>query len=216
MNQCIVCKQDTLDQRSYHDDCIKCAYCSNPVHYDIVVKCMHNEMPVSHAPCRETFLRNEFNSKPVVIRQDHLDMLNRALLMLQPKMDLSVESNQKEIELQTHAWMVDMDLDQKYMHVKRMQAAAAMASIVLSKDPKARDIHFEISKREKRKFEEAEDYRQDSVKRIEERKASIRKEAVRRDPVLKAQDNIIQMYLKMGLSREDAESMVKKANEKIQ
>jgi hypothetical protein len=90
------------------------------------------------------------------------------------------------------------------MFVKQMQAAAAMASIVLSKDPKARDIHFEIAKREKRKFEEAEEYRRDSVKRVEERRQQIRKESIRRDPQLKAQENVIAMYMKMGLSREDA------------
>lgn len=148
---CKICSLELTESfTTVHEDCTLCVYCNHGVGMDLIEKRLKEhsassrvdklepsepeKVEIFHDYCRNMKLENDFKNKPVVVTQEHLDMLNSANLLFRPKMDLSVDTNQKEAEYISHKFIHEMTLEEKFIALKRLEAVAAMWSIALSKD----------------------------------------------------------------------------------
>lgn len=179
---CKICNLPIIEQFGppYHEECLKCKHCHNGVDSELVTrridKLEEGELAIEvvyHQPCEDRFQQEEWKKKPVMVTQARLNYLNVALQLVDSNLDLSTDTNQELAGIETHKWMHEMSLDEKFYFVKRMEAIAGWASIVLSKDPKAREIHLSIAKRDAERQEAVYQYRQDqSDKKVAKRERS--------------------------------------------
>ena len=175
---CKICSLELTESfTTVHEDCTLCVYCNHEVGNDLIEKrlresktctssckskenihsqeCIdntHYPIEIFHDYCRNMKLENDFKNKPVTITQEHLDMLNSANLLFRPKMDLSVETNQKESEFLSHKFIHEMTLEEKFVALKRLEAVAAMWSIALSKDKNR--IQTKLAEQDRIKYKE--------------------------------------------------------------
>ncbi len=162
-HNCFVCEQPTIEPFA-HELCMLCTYCQNAVGRDVIESLRRRDIQeVYHQNCHDRKLSEDYKKKPVTITQAHLDFLNSALQLVKPNLELSVESNQQVSEVKVMKWMHEMNLDEKFYFVRMMEATPAMASITLSRDPKARLIAVEIAARDKERYEAVQEYRSNQV-----------------------------------------------------
>jgi hypothetical protein len=169
---------------------------------------------VFHQPCRDKALAEEFKKKPVIITQEHLDMLNRSHLMMTQitvgRPEISVETNQDITEEMARPWFHEMDLEQKFYFMKQVEAIAAQLSIVLGKDKER--IRTAIQSKDIKKFQNVQEYREQQLnnktKSAMRSLSEIEKQNEKTDPMLKAKRKAIEGFMKVGLSLEQATKMV--------
>lgn len=219
---CKICNTE-IPYGSYCTECVKCKYCTHDVGEDLIEKQLRgHEVPgdcsdgeilkVYHPYCHNKKLEEDFKNKPVTITQDHLDMLNSANLMFRANLDLSIETNQKDAEIQAHKFVHKMTLEEKFITLKRLEAVAAMWSIALSKDKNR--IKIQLAEKERIKFKELqqEDDKLEYEKKREKKnvKAAL---AGNLTPEEKQREKAIMQLCKLpGIDREKAIEMLQKKN----
>lgn len=212
MENCLRCTEP-LGPADYkvHVKCQECDFCGCMVQLEIVEREIRRGETVCHKPCEDKHnaeehkrMEEEFKHKPVMITQQHLDYLNRINLMFAANLDLSVETNQKEASLQTGLWVVNMDIEQLYMTLKRMEAITAMVSIAVSRD-KNKAISL-IKQREDDKFREVKEYREKQETKKTEKTEKIAPTGEKKPritgetPQAKAIRKMVESYKLMGLN----------------
>lgn len=223
---CSICHLEMGSLDSFaHDDCKLCIYCQHEVGLTVLTKLVKDEdsqtsvkIQVYHQPCRDKALEADFKKKPVIVTQEHLDMLNRSHLfmtqMLTGNDEVTIETNQdimdKMVISNIPVWFDEMDLDGKFHFLKMAEAIAIRMGIALSKDKNA--IQTRIQERELKRFKEVKDYREgQETRKAEGRMRSlteIEKSNEKADPQLKARRKAIEGFMKIGMDETAATRMV--------
>lgn len=224
LRKCAICNEPLSDwqqpiamQRIHKEGpCILCKYCNKEVGRDRIFQCLDKEDPISHTSCYDKFIEESFLSRPVTITQGHLNYLNKLIqFAYRPNMARSIEENMGIAEEISNKNIVDMSMEEKFAHMKMMQAAAANVSIVLGKNKDAirlkverEDIERHVKIRDLGRVLSAEELR---TLQENERVSSIEKKRITGDPVLRAREKLIDNYQKMmGFTREGAIEFIDK------
>lgn len=208
---------------SHCHDCRKCSQCGFDTQPAEIAYCLKNSYPITHARC----LISDTSIPAAMAIETRIDLLNLCRLLIWPDSKKSVKGNEYDAELLTPKLIIHMDLEEKFIFLKKIQTIAACMSLELKKDATA--IKKEIEARESVRFEKA----------TQEAKTSSR-------PVGKAPDDLyetllanfmqmnnitdrklgqkkwtdrekaIKSFTNLGLSREMAESTVDKQRSQIQ
>lgn len=221
---CKVCQLDLgpleLTARlAYHFDCCNCEHCGKGIAHEIMVRWTLDKGPRAHSTCHETYMQAEMAKRPVEITQGMLDYLNA--WRLTPDLSRSVEDNQSRAEHQTRKNVIDMNLEEKYVFLKMMQAATATISVILSNDKQSSEVKIrreqadiEREKRSKDLVADAQDIR--LSQQAQDEKKRDKKLLTKQTP----EGKLLNSFLKMGMSLEQAKAMLatahKKADENIQ
>ena len=223
LRKCLVCKepladwQQSLEGQKYHKNgkCHLCKYCGNEVGRDIILKCLEREDPISHAPCREKAMAEEFNSRPVTITQGHLNYLNRVIqFTYRPIPGQTIEELQALAVTTSNAYIKDMPMEDKFRHMKMMEAACANVSIAIHNDKERirlaverEDIAKHVKIRDLQKVHDASYIRE---KQVHDKEQANEKKRVATDPALRAREKTIVQMMGMGFTREAAETFIDK------
>ena len=208
---CLVCNKP-IDLGTYHEDCMRCCYCGNEVGHSIIDRIIKDEerqagenhkIMVYHQPCHDRKLEEDFQKSPVTITRAHLEMLTRAIQMFSPDLNLSIETNQTDACIHYRKFVHEMNLEEKFMHLKRMEAITAEAHIALSKDKQK--IQVLLDERDRAKFAEADQFRKEQKEKKEEKQEKTREAARRIDPKERDKEKAIASLMKFAcMSRADA------------
>jgi hypothetical protein len=209
--ECSIChteKSEPIEFNLFHQSCATCKYCTHDCGLEIIQKRLKETesgepVVIYHDYCHSKKLEEDFKNKPVIITQGHLDMLNAANLMFRAKLDLSVETNQKEAEWMSNKYIHEMELDEKFITLKRLEAVAAMWSIALSKD-KAR-IQIQLDEKERIKYKELKQ-QGDRLEYEKKRETKSVRAALAGNltPEEKLREKAIAAFMKLGMTREIA------------
>lgn len=181
--------------QDWHYDCNKCAICSSDVEMDRIRKCLKQEIDVTHSTCYDERMALEFKKRPVTITQELLDWHNERRLIFDVSMDLSVNSNQTmaSTNFRNSRWVHEMKLEELYILMKRVEAIAAEASIMLTESKRKEAIRLEIHARDKKLVDSA----------VEGRISVERAKEIKRNKFTPKEKAINAMIL-VGLTREQA------------
>ena len=226
---CKICSLELTESfTTVHEDCTLCVYCNHGVGMDLIEKRLKEhsassrgdklepsepeKVEIFHDYCRNLKLENDFKNRPVIVTQEHLDMLNSANLLFRPKMDLSVDTNQKEAEYLSHKFIHEMTLEEKFVALKRLEAVAAMWSIALSKDKNR--IQTKLAEQDRIKYKELQrDSDKLEFEKKRERKNVTAALAGNLTPEEKQREKAIAGLMKIGFTREKAiETLGQKPN----
>jgi hypothetical protein len=181
-----------------HRTCSKCGTNCQAVE---IQWCYENDYPIAHSRCLSLNLPKE------VVPTDLMNMLTK---LVWPDPQLSPETNVKTAELtseQLFARQVhQQSIDEAYVTMKMLQAAAAIYSFKLQKD--RTKIEKDIDDRERKK--------QDSVE-VERKKKSLtksdKKAAGKDAPAITKREKLIKDMMAMGFTREMAEKIQNEAHQ---
>jgi glutamyl/glutaminyl-tRNA synthetase len=137
----------------------------------------------------------EFRKRPVTITQELLDWHNERRLIFDVNKDMSVNSNQTmaSTNFRNSRWVHEMPLEDLYILMKRLEALAAEASIMLTESKRKETIRLEIQQRDKKLVDDVVNGRV-----TEERKKEIKRNK------FTPKEKAINAMMAVGLSREDA------------
>lgn len=224
---CLICHelledwQQALSAQMWHKDkdCSKCIVCHNEVAHARILDCLKKEDPISHSPCLDKKLQDDFNARPVTVTQGHLNMLNRMIQFahrpinpfgLDEKANLSalLETNIAEVDKNGPASIREMSPEQRYIHLKMMERYCAIISIAVAND-KDRMV-LAVKEQEERKHKFIKDA--NKVLSAEETRVLMEKERERKahqtrlkeDPQLRARDKTIKQMISLGMTEEQA------------
>lgn len=194
--------QQPLDSQKIHKEgpCIQCIVCKGNVGNDRIDRCLKEEIPVSHSLCYDKKLQMDFEMRPVTITQGHLNMLNRKIQFAHdPNMLVSVEDNCRNAETSAKQFIVDMTMEEKFVHLKMMQTACATIAIALSNDKERiqlklqkEDLERHIKIRDLQQVGTAE-YQRGMMEQEKERKKKEKRE--REDPAIRQRNKTIRMMM---------------------
>lgn len=226
-NQTKVCKVCSLTlgpleiqaRLSYHFDCQVCEHCSNGIAREIMMRWVNDNGPRAHSTCHETFMQNEIAKRPVTITQGMLDYLNA--WRLTPNLTQSIVENQRDAELATRKNAKDMNHEELYVFLKKMQAATAVISVIISENKQSAEVKLRRDEWEKEREKRSKDLVADAQETRISQQAQVEK---KRDKKLLTKQTpegkLLNSFLKMGMSLEQAKAMLatahKKADENIQ
>lgn len=221
---CKVCEKDLgfleIQARlSYHFDCCVCEHCNHGISKEIMVRWILDKGPRAHSTCHETWMQAELAARPVTITQGMLDYLNS--WRLTPDLTRSIEENQRSAENQTRKNIVDMNHEERYVFLKKMQAATAVISVIISNDKQSAEVKFRRDEWEREREKRSKDLVADAQETRLSQQAQVEK---KRDKKLLTKQTpegkLLNSFLKMGMSLEQAKAMLatahKKADENIQ
>ena len=224
---CIICNepldewQQSLDAQIWHKDgeCSKCIVCHNEVAHARILDCLKKEDPISHSPCLDKKLQDDFNARPVTVTQGHLNMLNRMIQFahrpinpfhLDEKANLSalLETNLAEVDKNSPASIREMSPEQRYIHLKMMERYCAIISIAVANDKDRMTLAVKEQEERKQKFIKdatkvlsAEETR---VLMDKERERKAHQTRLKEDPQLRARDKTIKQMISLGMTEEQA------------
>lgn len=199
--------------------CSKCGLLGGPVSQQDMQFCLDNELPLTHSRC--LILDNTLTPGVLPI-QGEIDHLNLCRLMIWPTTELSETGNMYAAEQVADKLLIKMTGEEQYLFMRRVQAIAARASLIIKKDSPA--IKEEMTKRASKAFEAAKKQAETSSRPvgtradddyevvlaalmlkfgIKDRKLGIKK--------MQARDKAIASFTKHGMSTEDAAQVVDKA-----
>lgn len=228
IRNCQVCNlplaewQQSLTSQIYHKDteCTLCVYCHNNVSYARIGECVKYGSPVSHSPCRDRALQQEFEMKPVTITQGHLNMLNRLIQFgYRPRWpELTIEENVNLAGITAKEAIVNMTMEEKFCYQKMVENVAAIVSIAVHNDKEKitlavqkKDLEKYVKVRDLQKVLSAEELRTLQEK---ERIKSNEKKREKNDPQLRATNKLLDdMVKKMHIPREQAEAILNSKRE---
>lgn len=181
--------------QDWHYDCNKCSICQSDVELERVRKCLRQDIPVSHSTCYDEQMAIEFKKRPVTITQELLDWHNERRLIMDENMSMTVNANQTmaSTNFRNSRWIHNKSLEELYMIMKRMEAMAAEASIMLTESKRKEAIRLEIHQRDKKLVESA----------VEGRISVERAKEIKRNKFTPKEKAINAMML-VGLTREQA------------
>ena len=215
---CKVCEKELgfleLQARlQYHFDCCTCEHCGNEISKEIMIRWILDKGPRAHSTCHDTFMQAEIAKRPVEITQGMLDYLNSWRLC--PDLSRTVEENQSRAEYATRKNVIDMNLEEKYVFLKMMQAATATISVILSNDKASTEVKIrreqadiEREKRSKDLVADAEGTRISQQALIEKKKN--KKLLSKQTP----DGKLLNDFMKMGMTLEQAKQMLGSAKQK--
>lgn len=155
---CRVCnlplsESDVLSKRKY---CLsgnhnKCAICGNPTTHEMLERAIASGSDCEHQHCRDQRNALELKRKPVVITQELLDWHNERRLIFDVDVNLTVNANQTLAagSFRSSRWVHEMPLDQLFILMKKMEAVAAEASIILSESKRKEQVRKEREAKDK-------------------------------------------------------------------
>jgi hypothetical protein len=116
-----------------------------------IEKCLGKGIPPSHSICYDEFMTGEIRRKPVTITQEMLDWHNERRLIFEPSIDMTINSNMTmaATNFRNSRWIHEMDHDTLFVVMKRLEAVAAEASIILSESKKRDAIKKDREKKDK-------------------------------------------------------------------
>lgn len=131
-----------------HFDCRKCSICHEAINMERIEKCLGDGIPLSHTTCYDEKITEKIT---VVITQELLDWHNERRLMFDPNPDLTVNANMMmaATNFRNSRWIHEMDHDNLFLTMKRLEAVAAEASMILSESKKRDEIKKNREKRDK-------------------------------------------------------------------
>lgn len=198
---------------SYHFDCCVCEHCKNEISKEIMLRWINDIGPRAHSTCHEKYMQEEIAKRPVEITQGMLDYLNSWRLC--PDLSRTVEDNQSRAEYQTRKNVIDMNLEEKYVFLKMMQAATATISVILSNDKQSAEVKIrreqadiEREKRSKDLVADAQETRISQQAQVEKKK--VKKLLSKQTP----EGKLLNQFLAMGMNLEQAKQMLGTAKQK--
>ena len=199
-DNCLVCGLplsdfETLRHRPWHDDCNKCPLCGHgPLEEDMLTRQLARGLPIGHSGCVESAALRDLKDKTIPMRLEQIRILNREMCTI-----WIAEPNPK-------------DNDLLYEILKEGKELCANVSIALDRG-KSCLLQAEVQKyREKTKEQkEAEKAATRAAAQAEIDKAARQTllAAEREDPALKLRRKAIESYMRLGLSKADAEAQIK-------
>lgn len=168
MNNCKVCSQplgsleEQLNAEIHFDDCRKCTICGESgLQLDRLMKCVEDGIPPSHLTCYDSKMEQEIKRKPVVITQELLDWHNERRLIFDINSQLTVNANMvmAATNFRNSRWIHELNHDELYLVMKRLEAIAAEASILLSETKRRDSIKKERENKDKELIKHAGDER---------------------------------------------------------
>lgn len=103
------------------------------------------------ARCRIGHKSMDPQSDPTLsVKQSYYDWLNSIRLMVEPNMELSQTTNENNAIIQSRRVISDMTWDQKYDHLKMLEACVANVSLALAQDRKQLQEKADAREREKK------------------------------------------------------------------
>lgn len=127
----------------------KCSQCGFDCQPSEITYCLANSYPITHARC----LISDTSVPAAMAIETRIDLLNLCRLLIWPDSKKSVKGNEYDAELLTPKLIIHMDLEEKFIFLKKIQTIAACMSLELKKDAQA--IKKEIEARESVRFEKA-------------------------------------------------------------
>lgn len=215
-SKCLICSGPAYcqpDNRFTHfcQECKKCPICHNygdPISNESMTLeeldwAVQYKTPAQHFSCMLAGVKDSIESNPQIITQKHLNYLNAIHLMFGINEELSKESNIVEATFATNSFMVGKSSKQIYLHLRRVEAIAAVLSIAIKRDKKS--VELELDATERTKYARATS------------KQDVKPPAQK--PVKKAmsvRDRGIQGLMAVGLSEEEAAETYDKAHAKVE
>lgn len=163
----------------------------------------HGEVTFEHPSCFSTADRESLANKTIEIPQHLFDKLNAARLLFEPSPDLSRSTNEKQAELFLVPWLVDMDYENLCLFLVRLESIASATMLAIGRSHK--DIDVSLRERDSAKFQESETQR-----RKHQDVAPVTHARTERKQLSK-EERLIDKYISMGLSPENARSFVAEA-----
>lgn len=162
VSECTLC-QKPLGQESRDlgyilcHDCRLCNDCKLPVSPQEITYCNSHSLVVTHARCLIYRDRALKDTVAVEVNESLIERNNLARLILQPDMNLSVETNQSNAIINNKRFVCNMNFEELYVHVQVLMALAADCSLMLKQDKgkTVADIKKDLDRKEARKFREA-------------------------------------------------------------
>ena len=164
-----LCPSEISAGVDYHFACAFCQFCKEPINEQVIAGIRRTERPFSHLHCWQTHNQAEIAKRPVTIDQGTFDYINAFRLMFEAKLDLEVETNQKDAEIQIDAFrrIHQMSYEEIFKFGKRLEAGAAWCMLVLDK-VKKKDL-LELQKKDVALIEANAARRQSDQRKKEEK-----------------------------------------------
>lgn len=154
---CPVCSLPLSDMevrlnRLYHYDCNKCHICgTGPLAEGMVESALKKDLKPSHTTCYDRKMAEELRRKPVTITQELLDWHNERRLIFDINAQLTVNANQvmAATNFRNSRWIHELDLDSLFLVMKRLEAVAAEASIILDESKRKESVRKDRESKDK-------------------------------------------------------------------
>jgi hypothetical protein len=237
VSECLICQkplgQGTKDaQIPFCHTCRNCTECGaplGPTECRLVVEEADEtlklegaaEYTIKHSRCSTLHRKNGDEDPSVLVKQSYLNYLNACRLLIEPNMDLSEETNEKDAEVKCHqAPIVSMSFEQKFITLRRMQAC--VAHLALATRAKMKDVQATLDKKERAKWEAAQKEAQTSARPKSgppDEKELILAEFQRKNglndrasalKILKEREKAINGFIKIGMAEKVATEAVDK------
>ena len=199
---CKICSQPLGDlelstnAEIHFDDCRKCTLCGQSgLQVDRLLKCVADGIPPSHLGCYDEKMTRELKMKPVIITQELLDWHNERRLIFDINAQLTVNANMvmAATNFRNSRWIHELNHDELYLVMKRLEAIAAEASILLSETKKRDTIKKDRELRDK-----------DLIKAASEGRVTEQREKEIKRNRYTPEEKAIKAMMTIGLNREDA------------
>jgi|SRR5580693_6241824 hypothetical protein len=150
--------ETSLGAEIHFDNCRKCTLCgSEGLQVDRLLQCIEKGIPPTHLTCYDQKMEQELKQKPVTITQELLDWHNERRLIFDINNMLTVNANMTmaATNFRNSRWIHQLSHDDLYLVMKRLEAVAAEASIILSETKKRDSIKKDRELKDKQLIKEA-------------------------------------------------------------
>lgn len=148
----------SLNAEIHFDNCRICTICHQEgLQTDRLLECVEKGIPASHLTCYSEKMELEIRQKPVTITQELLDWHNERRLIFDINSMLTVNANMTmaATNFRNSRWIHQLSHDDLFLVMKRLEAVAAEASIILSETKKRDTIKKDREIRDKQLIKEA-------------------------------------------------------------
>lgn len=148
----------------YCKECAKCTICQKPltsVEYSFCLRsaAARSEEPVfEHPGCFKEIDRLSLASESVTLTKAVFDKLNAARLLLTVDLSFNVKSHEVEGDYQASRWIHEMNFEEQYLFLRKMESVCATVSLALSKHRK--DVEAKLDARDQEKYADARKVRE--------------------------------------------------------
>lgn len=138
-------------------ECKSCESCHEFMMPEDMEYCQNNNLELfKHCKCMTEELLSIIESKREAVEQKYLDLLNIAHLMVNPNIELSIDTNCKESEIYGMKWFSELPtLDHKFLALRRLETLAAACSLLLKREPGSKTIKIKLDIESTERFKKA-------------------------------------------------------------